>query len=117
MIKKTLAFLGLLSLMNLGLVFAQTPYRGVGPSTFQVDPAKTQAFCKEVQPLWQKEMQIRGEILSLWAKTPPDWEAILQKEIERTKIRIEVHKKAYEMGLPYAPTGRRALNLRRLCGW
>ncbi|MCX8041586.1 MAG: hypothetical protein N3A56_03740 [Thermodesulfobacteriaceae bacterium] len=114
--KRVLATAGILVLTTSGLVWAQRPYGG-GPANFQIDPAKAQAFCQEVQPLWQREMQIKGELLTLWAKTPPDFNAILQKETERAKIRVEIHKKAYEMGLPYAPTGKRALKLRRLCGW
>ncbi len=114
--KKFVATVGILVLATSSLALAQKSYRG-GPIPSQIDPSKAQAFCQEVQPLWQKEIQIRGELLTFWSKTPPDWEAILQKETERAKIRIEIHKKAYEMGLPYAPTGRGALNLRRLCGW
>lgn len=82
-----------------------------------VDPAKAQQYCKEIQPLWQKFLQLRGELLTLWAQPNPDWNAIKQKEQERASLRVDMHKKAYEMGLPYVPGGKRGLNIRRICGW
>jgi len=82
-----------------------------------VDPAKAQQYCKEVQPLYQKDLQLRGELLTLWAQPNPDWNAIKQKEQERASLKVDMHKKAYEMGLPYAPGGKRGLNIRRICGW
>lgn len=100
-----------------GVSFAQG---GMGPGAqypIGVDPAKAQQYCKEVQPLYQKDLQIRGELLTLWAQLNPDWNAIKQKEQERASLRVEIHKKAYEMGLPYAPGGKRGLNIRRICGW
>ncbi|MCX7988790.1 MAG: hypothetical protein N2647_05050 [Thermodesulfovibrio sp.] len=100
-----------------GVSFAQ---KGMGPGAqypIGVDPAKAQQYCKEVQPLWQKDLQLRGELLTLWAQPNPDWNAIKQKEQERANIKVDMHKKAYEMGLPYAPGGKRGLNIRRICGW
>lgn len=100
-----------------GVSFAQ---RGMGPGAqypIGVDPAKAQQYCKEVQPLYQKDLQIRGELLTLWAQPNPDWNAIKQKEQERASLKVDMHKKAYEMGLPYAPAGKRGLNIRRICGW
>lgn len=82
-----------------------------------VDQAKAQQFCKEVQPLYQKDIQLRGEILTLWAQNNPDWNLIKQKEQERAALRVDIHKKAHEMGLPYGIGGKRGLNIRRLCGW
>lgn len=98
-----------------GVSFAQ---KGMGPQyPIGVDPAKAQQYCKEVQPLYQKDLQLRGELLTLWAQPNPDWNAIKQKEQERANLRVEMHKKAYEMGLPYAPGGKKGLNIRRICGW
>jgi len=91
-----------------GVSFAQ---KGMGPQyPIGVDPAKAQQYCKEVQPLYQKDLQLRGELLTLWAQPNPDWNAIKQKEQERASLRVDMHKKAYEMGLPYAPGGKRGLN-------
>ncbi|GAB5046696.1 Spy/CpxP family protein refolding chaperone [Thermodesulfovibrio sp. TK110] len=98
-----------------GVSFAQ---KGMGPQyPIGVDPAKAQQYCKEVQPLYQKDLQLRGELLTLWAQPNPDWNAIKQKEQERANLKVEMHKKAYEMGLPYAPGGKRGLKIRRICGW
>ena len=98
-----------------GVSFAQ---KGMGPQYPPgVDPAKAQQYCKEVQPLYQKDLQLRGELFTLWAQPNPDWNAIKQKEQERASLRVDMHKKAYEMGLPYAPGGKRGLNIRRICGW
>ncbi len=93
--------------------------RGAGPVQYPigVDPAKAQEYCKEIQPLWQKDLQLRGELLTLWAQQNPDWNAIKQKEQERVSLKVDMHKKAYEMGLPYGSGGKRALNIRRICGW
>jgi len=98
-----------------GVSFAQ---RGMGPQYPPgVDPAKAQQYCKEVQPLYQKDLQLRGELFTLWAQPNLDWNAIKQKEQERASLRVDMHKKAYEMGLPYAPGRKRGLNIRRICGW
>lgn len=98
-----------------GISFAQKGMMGAYPPG--IDPAKAQQYCKEIQPLWQKDLQLRGELLALWAQPNPDWNAIKQKEQERASIKVDMHKKAYEMGLPYAPVGKRGLNIRRMCGW
>ncbi len=98
-----------------GLSFAQ---RGMGSQYPPgVDPAKAQQYCKEIQPVHQKYMQLRGELLTLWAQPNPDWNAIKQKEQERAALRVEMHKKAYEMGLSKVPGGKRGLHMRRICGW
>jgi len=93
-----------------GVSFAQ---KGMGHQY----PAKAQQYCKDVQPLYQKDLQLRGELFTLWAQPNPDWNAIKQKEQERASLRVDMHKKAYEMGLPYAPGGKKGLNIRRICGW
>lgn len=101
-------------------VFASVSFaqRGMGPQyPAGVDPAKAQQYCKEVQPLYQKDLQLRGELLTLWAQPNPDWNAIKQKEQEKASLRVDMHKKAYEMGLPYTPGGKRGLHIRKICGW
>ncbi|QER41690.1 hypothetical protein F1847_02605 [Thermodesulfobacterium sp. TA1] len=80
-----------------------------------VNPSKVKEFCQEIQPLWQKQWQLSSEVLNLWGQNPPNWEAILQKEMEIQRLRVEIQKKAYEKGLPYGP--RKGLNFRKLCGW
>ncbi|PMP69163.1 MAG: hypothetical protein C0190_00310 [Thermodesulfobacterium geofontis] len=127
---KSLAVLGTLGVLALGVAFAQSesaPQPGMmghsygkGPKTrgmipSQIDPQKAQAFCKEIKPQWQKIWQIKGELRDLWSKTPPDWAAIEKKEIEFIKTKLEIDKKAYEMGLPYGP--KKGLRLRQVCGW
>ena len=98
-----------------GVSFAQ---KGMGPQYPPgVDPTKAQQYCKEVQPLYQKDLQLRGELFTLYSQPNLDWNAIKQKEQERASLRVDMHKKAYEMGLPYAPGGKRGLNIRRICGW
>ncbi|MEN2994173.1 MAG: hypothetical protein ABDH19_02345 [Thermodesulfovibrio sp.] len=99
-----------------GVSFAQ---KGMMGSQYPpgIDPTKAQQYCKEIQPLYQKDLQLRGELLTLWAQPNPDWNVIKQKEQERASIRVDMHKKAYEMGLPYAPGGKKGLNVRRICGW
>lgn len=106
----------ILTVFAVGVSFAQKGMMGpqYPPG---IDPAKAQQYCKEVQPLYQKDLQLRGELLTLWAQPNPDWNAIKQKEQERANLRVEMHKKAYEMGLPYAPGGKKGLNIRRICGW
>ena len=143
-LSKTLAVLGTVGILAVGASFAQnetTPQPGqmgpgygpmhhepMGPGygpmhheqrgpgyKIKVDPQKVQAYCKEVQPLWQKLWQIRKELRELWSKNPPDWSAIEKKEEELVKLRLEMRKKAYEMGLPFGP--KNGLRLRRICGW
>jgi|UniRef100_A0A7V4JP56 zinc resistance-associated protein len=123
-LSKTLAILGAMGFLVSGTVLAQnetTPQTGQmrfkpprSQMMPQVDPQKAQAFCKEINPQWQKMWQIRNELRELWSKTPPDWTAIEKKETEFIKTKLEIDKKAYEMGLPYGPRG---LRLRQICGW
>ena len=131
-LSKTLAVLSIVGILAVGASFAQnetTPQPGqMGPGygpmhheqrgpgyRIKVDPQKVQAYCKEVQPLWQKMWQIRSELRELWRKNPPDWSAIEKKAEELVKLRLEMRKKAYEMGLPFGP--KNGLRLRRICGW
>lgn len=115
-IKKTLALaLGLGTLLT-GPVFA---YKGMGPQGMgrpmapPVDQAKLQEFCKEVQPLYQREAQLRAEARSLILQPTPNWDTILAKEQELAKIRVEIMKKGHEKGLPLGKYG----NWRKYCGW
>ncbi len=108
-IKKALAVaLGIGALLT-GSAFAQ---KGMGPKAYPpVDPAKLQEFCKEAQPLYQKKSQLRVEIRSNLLQPSPNWDAILEKEQELAKIRVEIMKKAYEKGLPLGRFG----SLRKYC--
>lgn len=113
-------FLSIAVLLVALLVFSGYSYaQRCGGPQYPVgsDPQKAQQYCKEIQPLYQKDMQLRGELLTLWAQPNPDWNAIKNKEQERANLRVEMHKKAYEMGLPYCMGGKRGLNIRRVCGW
>lgn len=125
-LSKALIILGGIGILASGSVLAQNETTsqpgmmkpGYGKGTMmqsQIDPQKAQAFCKEIKPQWQKMWQIKGELRELWSKTPPDWSAIEKKEIEFIKTKLEIEKKAYEMGLPYGP--RKGLRLRQVCGW
>ncbi len=131
-LSKTLAILSTVGVLAVGASFAQNEttsqpdqigpgygpmYRGsMGPGyKSKINQQKVQAYCKEVYPLWQKMWQIRNELRELWSKNPPDWSAIEKKEEELVKLRLEMRKKAYEMGLPFGP--KRGLRLRRICGW
>ncbi|WP_028840894.1 hypothetical protein [Thermodesulfobacterium hveragerdense] len=115
-IAKGLMMLSFLSLVFTGIVFGKKETL-VGGKYYppNLNPTKVKEFCQEIQPLWQKQLQLSSEVRVLWAQTPPNWEAIQQKEIEIQKIRVEIQKKAYEKGLPYGP--RKGLNFRKLCGW
>lgn len=117
--KKFLVIFTLVALLTISLAGASFAQKGMmGPQYYpNIDPAKAQQYCKEVQPLYQKDLQLRGELLTLWAQPNPDWNLIKQKEQERVNLRVEMHKKAYEMGLPYARGGKRGLHIRKICGW
>ncbi|WP_022855717.1 hypothetical protein [Thermodesulfobacterium thermophilum] len=112
---------GLIILSFLSLVFTDIGFgkkeTTVGGKYYppNLNPTKVKEFCQEIQPLWQKQLQLSSEVRVLWAQTPPNWEAIQQKEIEIQKIRVDIQKKAYGKGLPYGP--RKGLNFRKLCGW
>ena len=119
-LSKILAILGTAGVLAVGASFAQnetTSQPGKMGSGYRgkINQQKVQAYCKEVQPLWQKMWQIRNELHELWSKNPPDWSAIEKKEEELIKLRLEMRKKAHEMGLPFGP--KTSLRLRRICGW
>ncbi len=127
MVKTLRKLIGMASLVGmLAFVPAYAKGPGMGPGMGPmgpgaalppgVDQAKVQKFCTEVKPLFQKDLELRGELMKLWAQGTPDWTAIESKEIERAKLRVEMHKKAYEAGLKMGP-GQRGFNLRRICGW
>jgi len=78
-----------------------------------VDKAKLQEFCKDAQPLYQREAQLRLEKRSLMLQLNPNWDAILEKEQELAKIRVELTKKARDKGLPVGRFGK----WRKYCGW
>jgi len=133
-LNKGLAILGVMGILTLGTAFAQNeaapqpgpmgfPY-GKGPKHYRqkeafykpnIDPQKAQEFCKEIQPEWEKMWKTKRELYELWRKNPPDWKEIEKKEMELRKTQLEIRKKAYEKGLPYAP--RNGLRLRKMCGW
>jgi len=78
-----------------------------------VDQAKIQEFCNETQPLFQRKSQLRLETRSLLLQQNPNWDAILEKEKELAKIRVEIMKKAHEKGLPLGRFGM----WKKHCGW
>ncbi len=110
-IGKVVAALGMINLLCIGVIFAQNQRNQYS----SMEPAKLEAFCKDIQPQWQRWWQIRNELRELWSKKPPDWDAIEKKEQELVKTRLEIQKKAQEKGLPYGPRG--GLRLKRICGW
>ncbi|QER42743.1 hypothetical protein F1847_08295 [Thermodesulfobacterium sp. TA1] len=113
-IKKTLAVaLGIGTLLT-GSAFAQKGMGGTGrPMYPPVEPAKLQEFCKDVQPLYQREAQLRAELRSIILQPSPNWDTILAKEQELAKIRVEIMKKGHEKGLPLGKVGM----WRKYCGW
>ncbi|MEN2994172.1 MAG: hypothetical protein ABDH19_02340 [Thermodesulfovibrio sp.] len=79
---------------------------GVGygcPGYASFDPQKIQKFYNDTLSLRQKKLQLRGELMQLYAQPNPDWNAISQKKQEIAKIMTEIQKKAYEYGIGYFP--------------
>ncbi|MCX7873107.1 MAG: hypothetical protein N2327_01570 [Caldimicrobium sp.] len=71
-----------------------------GPmATPPVDHSKLQELCKELQPLYQQMVQLRSEVRAQIWSTTPNWDIVLEKEIEAVKIRVEIMKKVHEKGL------------------
>ncbi|MEJ5227453.1 hypothetical protein [Thermodesulfovibrio sp.] len=66
-----------------------------------VDPEKAQRFYNDTSSLRQKQLQLRGELMQLYAQPNPDWKAIEKKHQEMAQIRTEMQKRAQEHGLPY----------------
>lgn len=109
-IKSLIGGLAILSLLMVGEGLAQKRGGMMPPA----DPAKIQEFCKEIQPLYQKELQLRSEIRAQVWSTSPNWDLVLDKEIEAAKLRVEMMKKAQEKGLFLRPLYG---NIRKYCGW
>ncbi len=85
-----------------------------GPYLPPADPVKVKEYCTEIQPLYQKEFQLRNEIRSMIWSGKPNWSEVESKEIEAAKLRVEMMKKAQEKGLPLRGVMG---NFRRYCGW
>lgn len=99
-----------LGVLYSGDVFAQKR----GPVVPPVPQATIQEYCNEVLPLYQKEAALKNEVrLQVWQGNP-NWDAILEKEIEAAKLRVEILKKAQEKGLPLRGVFG---NIKRYCGW
>lgn len=71
------------------------------PSYGAVDPEKAQKFYNDTASLRQKQLQLRGELMQLYAQPNPDWNAITKKQQEMAQIRTELQKKAREYGFGY----------------
>ncbi len=83
------------------------------PYYSSIDPAKAQQFYNDTAPLRQKMLQLRGELMQLYAQPNPDWNAISKKHQEMIQVRTELQKRAHESGLPYGHIG-----MQRCCrGW
>ncbi|GAB6183489.1 hypothetical protein [Thermodesulfovibrio hydrogeniphilus] len=81
-------------------------YGGQGcPCYSSVDPAKAQQFYNDTTPIRQKMLQLRGELMQLYAQPNPDWNAISKKQQEMVQVRTELQKRAHEYGLPYGKMG------------
>jgi hypothetical protein len=113
--KKALALMVGIGTLFAGSAFAKKGMGGPmgGPMAPPVDQAKLQEFCKDAQPLYQRESQLRLETRSLMLQPNPNWDAILEKEQELAKIRVELMKKAHDKGLPVGRFGM----WRKYCGW
>ncbi len=117
--KKVLALAVGIGTLFAGSAFAQKGMGGPmggpmgGRMAPPVDQAKLQEFCKDAQPLYQREAQLRLETRSLILQQNPNWDAILEKEQELAKIRVEIMKKGHEKGLPLGRVGM----WRKYCGW
>lgn len=83
-----------------GAGFGYGPYGCPGYTS--VDPQKLQKFYNDTFSLRQKKLQLRGELMQLYAQPNPDWNAISQKKQEIAKIMTEIQKKAHEYGIGYA---------------
>ena len=108
--KKLGMVLGVLAFLGAGEVMAQKR----GPYLPPVDAAKMKEYCAEIQPLYQKELQLKNEIRGALLSGNPNWSEVESKEIEAAKLRVEMMKKAQEKGLPLRGIFK---NIRRYCGW
>jgi hypothetical protein len=109
-LKMLLTGLAVLTFLGTSEVMAK---RG-GPYLPPADPVKVKEYCTEIQPLYQKEFQLRNEIRSMIWSGNPNWSEVESKEIEAAKLRVEMMKKAQEKGLPLRGVMG---NIRRYCGW
>lgn len=76
-------------------------YSGNCPIYGAVEPEKAQKFYNDTLPLRQQQLQLKGELMQLYAQPNPDWNAISQKRQEMAKLMTEIQKKAQEYGLGY----------------
>lgn len=84
------------------------------PVYTSVDPGKAQKFYNDTLPLRQKQLQLKGELMQLYAQPNPDWNAISKKQQEMLQLRTEIQKRAYEYGLPFG----RGCDMKRFSrGW
>lgn len=109
-VKKLVMALGVLAFLGGGEVMAQKR----GPYLPPADPAKVKEYCAEIQPLYQKELQLKNEIRAAVWSGNPNWADVESKEIEAAKLRVEMMKKAQEKGLPLRGVFG---NIRRYCSW
>lgn len=77
-------------------------YGGNCPFYGSVAPEKAQRFYNDTLPLRQKHLQLRGELMQLYAQPNPDWNAISKKQQEMLQLRTEMQKRAYESGIPFS---------------
>lgn len=61
---------------------------------------KNAEFQKQILPLKQKMIALRTDLTALYAQTPPDWNAIAQKQKEMVDLRIAIQKIAADAGFP-----------------
>lgn len=62
---------------------------------------KAQSFYNDTLSLRQRHLQLRGELMQLYAQPNPDWNAISKIRQEMLKLRTEIQKRAYEYGIPF----------------
>ncbi|ACI20962.1 Spy/CpxP family protein refolding chaperone [Thermodesulfovibrio yellowstonii] len=109
MMKKTLTMIMVVAFIVALIGGAAYAWKGAGysgygcPAYTSVDPQKAQNFYNDTLPLRQKQLQLRGELMQLYAQPNPDWNAISQKKQEMAKVMTEFQKKAQEYGIGYGP--------------
>lgn len=106
---KKFFLVGIIALITFTLigtsVYAWRGSSGVGgagcPMYGSIDPEKAQKFYNDTLPLRQKQLQLRSELMHLYAQPAPDWNAIGKKQQEMTQLRTEMQRRAHEQGIPY----------------
>ncbi len=92
-----------------GMGLGMGPCGGYYPLAWtQQDPQqlqKFQNFLNETLPFRQKLLQLRGELMQLYAQPNPDWNAIAKKRQEIATIQTEIQKRARNYGLSYFGPG------------